>query len=173
MALTGVFPMKTQRFVFSLFILLFTLTLILGTRIQSGDRRPIKPGPRDKCPVCGMFVAKYPDWIAEILFKDGTHAFFDGAKDMFKYYLDLKRYNPSKKTDDIDSIYVTDYYDLTWTDGNKAFYVIGSDVYGPMGRELIPFKDQAGAKDFFKDHKGKSILTFKEVTLDVIKTLDD
>ena len=163
--------MKTQRFVFSLFVLLFTL--ILGTGTHGGERKSIRPGPRDKCPVCGMFVAKYPDWIAEILFKDGSHAFFDGAKDMFKYYLNLKRYNPSKTMGDIDSIYVTDYYDLAWVDGNGAFYVIGSDVYGPMGRELVPFREEAGARDFLKDHKGKSVLKFKGVTPEVVKTLDD
>ena len=165
--------MKTEKFIFSFFVLLITLTLTLGTGSPGSERTPVKPGPRDKCPVCGMFVAKYPDWGAEILFKDGTHAFFDGAKDMFKYYFNLKNYHPSKTTGDIDSIYVTDYYDLTWTDGNKAFYVIGSDVYGPMGRELIPFKEEAGAKDFLKDHKGKSILKFKEVTPEVVKGLDD
>ncbi len=29
--------------------------------------KPIKPSPKDKCPVCGMFVAKYPKWVAEIV----------------------------------------------------------------------------------------------------------
>ena len=120
-----------------------------------------------------MFVAKYADWSAQILFKDGSHAFFDGAKDMFKYCLNLKQYHPSMTTGDIDSVYVTDYYDLAWIDGTKAFYVTGSNVYGPMGRELIPFKEEAGAKDFLKDHKGKSILMFEEVTPEVVKTLDD
>ena len=60
-----------------------------------------------------MFVAKYPDFLAEIIFKDGSTFFFDGTKDMFKYYFNLKKYNPSKKLEDIDSIYVTDYYSLT------------------------------------------------------------
>ena len=120
-----------------------------------------------------MFVAKYPDWNAEIIFKDGSYAIFDGAKDMFTYYFDLKRYNPSKTLGDIDSIYVTDYYDLTWIDGARAFYVIGSDVYGPMGRELIPFREEAGAKDFLKDHKGKAVVKFREITLEVIKGLED
>src|SRR5512136_2018218 len=69
----------------------FVLTLVL-TRITdaySGDRKPTKPTPKDKCPVCGMFVAKYPDFLAQILFKDGSYAIFDGTKDMFKYYYNL------------------------------------------------------------------------------------
>jgi nitrous oxide reductase accessory protein NosL len=119
-----------------------------------------------------MFVAKYPDWVAAIFFRDGSVAFFDGAKDMFKYYFDLKKYNPSKKQMDIETLQVTDYYDLTATDGLKAFYVIGSEVYGPMGRELIPFEKEGAAREFLKDHKGKSFLKFKEVTPALIKTLD-
>jgi nitrous oxide reductase accessory protein NosL len=163
--------MKAQKRFLCFFLLL--LTLALTTVSHSGDRKAIKPGLKDKCPVCGMFVAKYPDWVVEILFRDGTSAFFDGTKDMFKYYFNLKRYNPSKTLNHIDSIYVTEYYSLTFIDGTQAYYVIGSDTYGPMGRELIPFKERESAKDFLKDHKGKAILKFKEVTSDIIKGLDD
>jgi copper chaperone NosL len=51
---------------------------------------------KDKCPVCGMFVSLFPDWNARIEFKDSTYAVFDGAKCMFKYHLNMKKYNPSK-----------------------------------------------------------------------------
>ena len=60
------------------------------------DPAPVKPDKKEKCPVCGMFVYKYPDWVGEIIFNDGSTAFFDGAKDLFKYYFDLKKYNPGK-----------------------------------------------------------------------------
>jgi len=143
------------------FVFLLTLTLTLITDSYGGERKPIKPSQKDKCPVCGMFVAKYPDFLAEILFKDGSYAVFDGTKDMFKYYFNLKKYNPQKRLEDIDSIYVTDYYNLTLMDGYQTFYVTGSDVYGPMGKELIPLEKEADAKEFMKDHKGQSILRFK------------
>jgi copper chaperone NosL len=150
-----------------------TLIILLFFSVAfSGDREPVKPSPKDKCPVCGMFVSKYPDWGAQIIFKDGSFAVFDGAKDMFKYYFNLKKYNPAKKRSDIDSIYVTEYYGLTLMDGFKAFYAIGSDIYGPMGRELIPLAKEREAKEFLNDHLGKSILTFKEITPDVIKSMD-
>jgi copper chaperone NosL len=132
----------------------------------------IKPSPKDKCPVCGMFVAKYPDFVAEIVFKDGSYAAFDGAKDMFKYYLDLKRNDAAKKPSDIRSIYVTEYYELQPTDAARAFYVIGSDVYGPMGRELIPFVKEGDAEEFLKDHSGKQMLRFGDITAEVVKALD-
>ena len=119
-----------------------------------------------------MFVAKYPDFVTRIIFTDGTYAVFDGAKDMFKYYFNLKKYNAAKELTDIASISVTDYYEMSSIDGREAWFVVGSDVYGPMGRELMPFAGEADAQGFLKDHSGKKILRFEEVTPDVIKELD-
>jgi copper chaperone NosL len=152
---------------------IFTCFLFLTAAICLADEAgPAKLTPTDKCPVCGMFVAKYPDFVARIVFKDGSQAFFDGVKDMMKYYLNLAKYNPGKHLTDITAIAVTDYYTLTLTDGLTAYYVVGSDVYGPMGRELISFKGEAEAKEFMKDHDGKSILTFKDIKPETLLGLD-
>jgi copper chaperone NosL len=131
-----------------------------------------KPTPKDKCPVCGMFVAKYPDWIASISFRDGSRVYFDGPKDMFKFSMDVKRFAPTRSQADIAVMYVMDYYGLTPLDAKMAFYVVESDVFGPMGKELIPFERETDAKEFLKDHKGKRILKSTEVTQQVIKGLD-
>jgi copper chaperone NosL len=137
-------------------IVLLTL-LLFASPLWAGEAMPLKPGPKDKCPVCGMFVAKYPDWVAAITFKDGAHTFFDGVKDMLKYYFNMAKYAPGKTAADIKAIQVTDYYRLEPVDGRRAFYVAGSDLYGPMGRELIPFEKEAEAQEFMKDHKGKAL----------------
>ncbi len=159
-----------------LMIILLTvaaLMAVLGTSIPcAAEKKPAKQGPKDKCPVCGMFVYKYPDFVAQVAFKDGSAAFFDGAKDMFKYYLDMQKFDPKRKQTDIESVYVTDYYSLTLTDGLKAVYVVGSDVYGPMGRELIPFEKESEAKEFLRDHKGKNVLRFQDVNSSMLKGLD-
>jgi copper chaperone NosL len=155
-------------------ILCFLIVLLLVT-VQpghAGEGQLFKPSDKDKCPVCGMFVAKYPDFLAQLVFADGSQAWFDGVKDMMKYYFDLPKYNPGKKQADLKAVAVADYYSLKPIDGLKAFYVLGSDVYGPMGRELMPFGDEAAAKEFLKDHKGQAILTFSQITPDVIKSLD-
>jgi len=156
-----------KRFVIVCFFIILACPFSIG-----GDRKPIKPSPKDKCPVCGMFVAKYPDFLAQILFKDGSYAVFDGTKDLFKYYFNLGKVQPPKRVSDIDSIYVTDYYRLTLIDGWKALYVMGSNIYGPMGKELIPFEREEEAKEFMVDHVGKSLLKFGEVTPDLLKGLD-
>ncbi len=119
-----------------------------------------------------MFVYKYPDWVGKIVFKDGSLAFFDGAKDLFKYYFNLKKYNPGKTIKDIAAIYVTEYYEMKIVEAGSAFFVVGSDVYGPMGKELIPFVNKADAGEFKKDHKGKRILRFEDINPGVIKKLD-
>jgi nitrous oxide reductase accessory protein NosL len=159
-------------FVCFLTALAFIIASILSVPAYAGQKEAIKPAKGDKCQVCGMFVAKYPDFAAEVIFHDGSYAVFDGAKDMFTSYFNLGKYNPKKKLSDVATVYVTDYYDLNLIDALKAFYVIGSDVYGPMGRELIPFAKRSDAEGFMKDHRAKTILTFQEVTLEKVKGLD-
>jgi nitrous oxide reductase accessory protein NosL len=125
---------------------------------------PVKPKPKDKCPVCGMFVAPYPQWTAEILFADGTYAVFDGAKDMFKYYFNVPKYNKGKTAKDISGIYVTEYYTTVMMSAKDVFFVTGSTVMGPMGKEMVPVKGMREAETFRQDHQGKKILKFDEVT---------
>ena len=119
-----------------------------------------------------MFVYRYPDWLAEIVFTDGTVYFFDGVKDLAKFYLNPGKYGSQKSRDDIEKIRVKEYYDLKMIDAGKAYYVIGSDIYGPMGRELIPFMNEEDAEVFRNDHKGKRILQFGDINLSVIEKLD-
>lgn len=122
-----------------------------------------------KCPVCGMFVSKYPKWAAHIQHDDKDY-YFDGVKDMMKYYIfdgDFP-YNRSH----ISEITVSDYYTLEEIPAKEAFYVLDSDVFGPMGRELIPFKSEKSAKAFMDDHNGKAMVKFDEITDKMVMTLD-
>ena len=73
----------------------------------------------------------------------------------------------------IAGIYVTDYYDMELIQAHTTVFVIGSDVYGPMGRELIPLKNAADARQFMTDHKGRHSLGFSAVTPELIKPLDE
>lgn len=130
------------------------------------------PQLRDTCPVCGMLVARYPAWIATVLYEDGAADHFDGAKDLFKYIFDLPRYAPDRAPDGISAIGVTEYYGLTRIDAREAWYVIGSGVLGPMGHELVPLETEADAQEFMEDHEGVRILRFGEVTPELLERLD-
>lgn len=148
------------------------LLLLFSMNISYGDEPTVTIKKTDRCPVCGMFVYKYPKWVAQIVFKDGAYYFYDGAKDMFKHIFDTAKYTPGKSAENIKDIYVTDYYEVELVNAKSAFYVLGSDVLGPMGHELLPFKDQESAQEFLEDHKGKSIIRFQDVTPSVIESLD-
>jgi nitrous oxide reductase accessory protein NosL len=130
------------------------------------------PGPRDTCPVCGMFVARYPEWIATVLWRDGHAAHFDGAKDLFKYLLELGKYVPGRAADGVATVAVTEYYGLSRIDARDAWYVIGSDVLGPMGHELIPLATRADAEEFLRDHKGRRILRYEAIDRALLERLD-
>ncbi len=151
-------------------VVLFCLLMVASSFAAEMGADSVPPGA--KCPVCGMFVAKYPDWTATVRFKDGTIAYYDGPKDMFSHYLDTARYTPEKRQADIVALSVKEYYLLTIINARSAFFVYGSDVYGPMGSELIPFGTEKDATAFKLDHKGKRILRFNEITRQTIKSLN-
>ena len=123
-----------------------------------------------RCPVCGMFVSKFPSWVTGIVDSKGDTKVFDGAKDMLAYYFDPGAFGADSK-DTAEEIWVKDYYTLTWIDGRKAYYVLGSDVLGPMGEELIPLQDKSSAEKFRKDHHGKEVLSFSEITKEKVDSL--
>lgn len=131
----------------------------------------IKVPKGSKCPVCGMLTAKYPKWVATIKEEDGKIYYFDGVKDMMKYYFNPTHFHHEKKK--FEEILVSDYYTLTPIKAKDSWFVIGSNIYGPMGAELIPFKSQADAKEFAKEHFGKKIVKFDEITEDLVYSLDN
>ena len=157
----------------------FVLLTAFLAGLTSGSAAGLKPSPNPKgpvpkgnCAVCGMYVANFPDWAAVVTFKDGAQAWFDGPKDLFTYLLDLKQYAAKRNASDITAIQVKDYYGLKHIDGRRAFYVLGSDVMGPMGKELVPFATEAGARDFLKDHRGQKVLAFQEITPGILKGME-
>jgi nitrous oxide reductase accessory protein NosL len=66
---------------------------------------------------------------------------------------------------------VTSYYDLEPVDARTARFVVGSDVLGPMGAELVPFATDADAEEFRMDHAGSRTVRFGEVTRELLTTL--
>jgi nitrous oxide reductase accessory protein NosL len=134
----------------------------------------IKVPKIEKCPVCGMFVYKYPKWAASLDVELETASktyYFDGVKDLMKFQMNPTDYLGKAKFT-INKIWVTDYYKQHAIDGKTAIYVIESDVYGPMGNELIPFSNKADALNFIKDHGGKIIHSIADVTPELIESLD-
>lgn len=146
--------------------------VFLAFQLGAVDSDPHQPEPKEQCPVCGMYVANYPSWLAQVTFKDNNTVFFDGAKDMFKFLFNVKKYMPKKDREDVTEIFLTGYYDLKPVRAEDAFLVIGSDIFGPMGHELVAFASELEAQEFFIDHKGGAILRLGNITPEVIGKLD-
>lgn len=140
-------------------------------RFENNKEEHIHLSKDEKCPVCGMYVYKYPNWAAEIK-SDKERFVFDGVKDMMKFYFEPQKYKKGVDKNSFTKVLVSDYYTLKAIDGKKAFYVIGSRVLGPMGKELIPFVSMEDAKSFMADYGGDRILKFDEITPEIIKKLD-
>ncbi len=152
----------------SVFIIISSF-LFLFSVSHAADVKPAEIKKNDKCPVCGMLVYGYKDWMSQIVFKDGTYAAFDGPKDMFRYYLNPGKYGAAKKQSDIAAVFVTEYYSTKMMDARGLFFIKGSDVNGPMGSELVPIESTDKAKEFMRDHRGEKILKFGDVTVEDLR----
>ena len=149
------------------FTVLFLILLLAGTCTPAVSAPVEKVAKKERCPVCGMFVAKYQPWIAQMVFGDGQVAMFDGCKDLLAFFFEPQKYGGDKGVQTAE-IWVKGYYTQEWLDGRKALYVVGSDVYGPMGHEFIPFQSIEAARNFKKDHHGRQIVPFAEITLEMV-----
>jgi len=133
-------------------------------RVAHKHYKKLSVTKEEKCQVCGMYLHYYPTWVSQINYPKGETYKFDGIKDMMKFYFNNK--------EGIVDILVQDYYTLETLDAREAFFVIGSDVTGPMGHELIAFGDKKKAISFSLEHKGKIPLGFEEVTEYMVRHLD-
>jgi nitrous oxide reductase accessory protein NosL len=144
------------------------ISLMLATGLHAA---PIEQPENDsRCAVCGMFVAKYPNWLAQVRHADSSIQWFDGVKDMLAYFFNPGQFG-SQAPGSVEEIGVKDYYSLEWLDGRQAYYVTGSDVHGPMGHEFVPFASREAAEAFLKDHHGDRIWTFVEITPEQVDSL--
>ncbi len=141
--------------------LLFSSLLILFSACKKEKPAPVQMEHR--CANCNMIVEKYPNWMQKVVLAGNDTLYFDGTRCMFKIL------NESEK--EVQSVLVKDYYSLEYINGKAAWYVIGSDVLGPMGSELIPFEEEAAAKEFFKDHAAEKIVRFDDVDLKLVMRL--
>jgi nitrous oxide reductase accessory protein NosL len=118
-----------------------------------------------------MLVAPHGDWLAQIVFDRGQALFFDGAKDLLRYHLDPDRFEDAPAVKKRGILFVTSYYDRKLIRARDAFFVIGSDVLGPMGPELIPLASREAAEEFQRDHGGSAILAFDDVTAELMSAM--
>ncbi|MCX5876284.1 MAG: nitrous oxide reductase accessory protein NosL [Deltaproteobacteria bacterium] len=154
---------------FILVVLSAAMLLTSGLALAAGpEPQTITEGM--SCAACGMYPQRYPQWQTQIIFTDGAMAAFDGNKCMFRFLLNMQKFTPERKVEQVAAIWVKDFKTGKWLDGKTAHYVIDSKEMGPMGKELIPFATRAAAEEFQKANGG-TIETFANISMDTIRPL--
>jgi copper chaperone NosL len=125
----------------------------------------------DECHLCGMLIMNFDGPKGEIFRKEqGDKVFkFCSTRDMFSYYLD-----PENKRN-VSQILVHDMSKMPWgsdsiddkhfIDAKAAWFVMGSEKTGAMGKTLASFSLETDALAFAKEFGGK-VLGFSEVDQD-------
>lgn len=131
--------------------------------------RAVPSGAR--CPVCGMYPARYPEWAAQIIFADGNAQFFDSPVNLFVFLRNVPRYNPSYSAADVAASYVTDFGTGQWIDAGVAFYVAGADIPGPMRVGNLPAFAARSDAERFVARRGGEILNREEIGDAVLRPL--
>lgn len=104
---------------------------------------------RPRCAECGMLADADPRFAAGA--ERGDEALrFDTPKCLFRYLA-------GERGAGARDPWVTSYYDQHRLAADRAAYVVGSDVRGPMGDDLIPLEDRAAAEQFVADHGGRIV----------------
>lgn len=130
---------------------------------------PIEFNRMHACSVCGMIIVDFPGAKAQIHYKNGKIDPFCSTLDMFLFYLQPDR------PGNIVAIYVNDMAEADWNhphnhwiDAERAYYVYGGDITGPMGEALVPFFRLKDAETYMKERGGR-IVKFGEVTMQMLK----
>lgn len=113
----------------------------------------------ERCKHCGMKIDPASAWRTDLVGDDGKIVAFDTPRCALTSW--RSGATPAK------SIRVQEYYDRQSRDGNDVRFVIGGDVLGPMGADLVPV-DPPRASKFIQDHGADRALRLDEVTTQVL-----
>ena len=108
-----------------------------------------------------MYSARYPKFNCQIVFKDGSYEAFDSTIGLLVYL-----HFPDKTgitLMPVAGIYVKDYLKGRWLEADKAYFVTGSDIRGPMGIQFLPVDSQQAAEQIKKQANGKDIIRFNMI----------
>jgi nitrous oxide reductase accessory protein NosL len=111
-----------------------------------------------------MLVDERPRWIAGLNNAAGKQQRFCSPRCMFAW---MRGPHGSGCTDP----WVTEYYTQKIAKVDEVFFIVGSDVIGPMGKSLVPVAGKEEAERFLEDHLGERIVTADEVTLELLKEI--
>lgn len=146
------------------FVVLFSACVVLLLSACNSQDAHASAQAAARCANCGMRVPPDSAWRAGLTSRGGEALSFDAPKCMFRV-LHGERGQGAREP------WIIEYDSREQRPARSVVYVIGSDVEGPMGRDVIPIANRERAERFLRDHHGTRILTFDEVTTQVVDSL--
>jgi copper chaperone NosL len=116
-----------------------------------------------RCKHCGMKIDSASAWRADLVAADGATTSFDTPR------CALTSWRSGKSQ--AASLRVQEYYERRWRNAEELRFVIGGDVLGPMGPDLVPV-EPAHAMKFIQDHSADKALRLDELTADVLANVN-
>lgn len=110
--------------------------------------------PDARCPVCGMYPARFPQWAAQLIYDTGDVHFFDSPLSLFQYLTTQDLWAQGRLASRVLAAYVTDTAGGGWVGAQDAAYVVGSSLLGPMRNGNFPAFGAPGAADRFAQERG-------------------
>ena len=136
------------------FVLVLSSSLVLASASALGGCKKA-----ERCKHCGMKIDPTSAWRTDLVGDDGKLTAFDTPRCALTSW--RSGATPAR------SIRVQEYYDRQPRDGNDVRFVIGGDVLGPMGPDLVPV-DPPRVSKFIQDHAADRALRLDEVTTQVL-----
>lgn len=156
-------------------LLLVALLAACGAQVAA-EHQAVEVHDGDVCAVCGMYLRDSPGPRGEAWVNgEPKPLVFDSIRDFFAWVLQPEHQHTA------GSLYVQNSALIDWRhptgaaasfiDARRAFYVAWQPLPGSMGATLAPFADRAAADGFVAKHGG-AVLTFAQVTPDLVASLD-
>lgn len=136
--------------------LALTLAIVLGACAEQGSAEAQR-----RCDVCGMRIDSSSGWRAGGRSSSGELR-FDTPKCLFRHL---------HREGGVRDPWVIEYYAQERRPARELFYVTGTDLEGPMGRDLVPVAGREAAERLMREHHGDRVLAFGEVTEAIVESL--
>ncbi|ASP47492.1 nitrous oxide reductase accessory protein NosL [Cognaticolwellia beringensis] len=159
-----------QRKVFLLLVLFAVFSCSEQSEQQKIIHQAVTIESADECHLCGMLISNFSGPKAELFRKGVTTEDnnrvkkFCSTRDMFSFYLD------PENNRNVTTILVHDMSKAPWDspndsyfiDARLAWYVVGSNLTGAMGKTLASFSTKTDA-DTFASEFGGNVIDFNAV----------
>ncbi len=149
--------MPKNNILFAIFTLLILATGCSG----AGPRKAFTIEVHKECPLCGMIPARYPQFHCQLVLKNGDYVAFDSATGLLTYLLfpDKTGMEPGK----VSQVYFKDYVTEAWIPSDQTYFVVGSEIMGPMGIEFLAVDSEENALAVKRQEKGELIIQYQQI----------